>query len=126
MYSSSSICELWKTQLEFNKKLFKSKYGLDFCNLTNEQKNVYSKEFFNHLMVEVVEAMQEIPFKMHKVQQKVVDEAKLLEEFIDVFKFLLGWVQLRGFTCEQFTETFFSKSEKVEKIFNNEGGENNE
>jgi dimeric dUTPase (all-alpha-NTP-PPase superfamily) len=113
---------MWDIQVNFNKKVFLEKYGKEFESLSEEDRITYCKDFFNHTVVEIVEVMQEVPFKMHTNQNKKINKENLLEEFVDVFKYLIGWVQLMGFSRQEFENKFFDKSKIVEERFKKQNG----
>ena len=65
---------------------------------------------------EATEVLNEVDWKMHKKMNLPNDARdRLLEESIDVMKFLLGLMIVNGFTVDQVYDMFKSKSIKVEK-----------
>ena len=106
--------ELWNLQKQFNDKFWDTKGGWPQGEkaLTDA-----SKDFAIHMVREISEILDELNSKMHRKQNKIVDTTNVLEEIVDVQKFLFGLTQLWGFTWEQFEEEFKRKSMVVEQRF---------
>jgi uncharacterized HAD superfamily protein len=111
---------IWKIQYDFNKKFFESK-NIDFENLTDEQKNLYTKEFILHISREIFEVLNEVPFKMHRDYKDFKSKrSNIVEELIDVQKYLWGLFQIWNVDEEEFKEEFIRKSRVVQQRYNQE------
>lgn len=108
--------QLWDIQREFNDKFFETKGGWP----KEEELVTASKDFAIHLIKEATEVLDELSFKMHRVGRGEVDRDNVLEELVDVQKFLWGWMQIWGFTWDDFREEFKRKSTVVEQRFTQE------
>ena len=64
-----------------------------------------------------MEVLDEIDWKMHKSKTTSLNRENILEECIDVFKFLLGIFYIWEFNSNDFKLMFHQKSETVEKRF---------
>lgn len=105
--------ELWDIQKDFNDKFFSTRGGWPKKeDLTDESKN-----FAIHLIKEATEVLDEMSFKMHRASKGEIDRDNVLEELVDVQKFLWGWMQIWGFTWDDFREEFKRKSQVVEQRF---------
>ena len=111
--SDSDGKALWDIQHSFNDKFFKTKGGWPTADrLTDESKN-----FAIHLIKEATEVLDELSFKMHRAGKGEVDRDNILEELVDVQKFLWGWMQIWNFSYDQFVDEFKRKSMVVEQRF---------
>lgn len=108
--------DLWDIQKGFNDKFFATKGGWP----KEDQLVAASKDFAIHLIKETTEVLDELSFKMHRAGKDSVDRANVIEEMIDVQKFLWGWMQVWGVTWEEFTEEFKRKSTVVDQRFEQE------
>lgn len=105
--------ELWNIQKEFNDKFFETKGGWP----ESDQLVSVSKDFAIHLIKEATEVLDELSFKMHRKKRDEADRMNVLEEMVDIQKFLWGWAQVWGFTWDDFAEEFRRKSAVVEQRF---------
>lgn len=108
--------ELWEIQKKFNDRFFTTKGGWP----KEEQLTASSKDFAIHLIKETTEVLDEMSFKMHRAGKGPIDRANVIEELIDVQKFLWGWMQIWGVSYEEFIEEFKRKSMVVEQRFTQE------
>ena len=114
--------EIYLIQKDFTKKFFKSK-GLDIHDLTEDKEELvkWNKEYILALIAEATEVLNEVDWKMHKNMEMPIDARdRLLEESIDVMKFLLGLMIVNGFSCNEIYSKFISKSLDVVKKFDKE------
>ena len=114
--------EMFGIQKDFTKKFFKSKkLSLEGISNNKEELVKWNKEYILALIAEATEVLNEVDWKMHKNMEMPVDARdRLLEESIDVMKFLLGLMIVNGFSCEEIYSKFISKSLKVVKKFDKE------
>lgn len=105
--------DIWDMQKEFNDKFFATKGGWP------KEDNLVStsKDFCLHLVKEATEVLDELHFKMHRSKAKETDPMNVLEEMVDVCKFLFGWMQVHGFSYDDFIDEFKRKSMVVEQRF---------
>jgi len=108
--------ELWDIQKKFNDKFFMTKGGWPGA----DQLVTANKDFAIHLIAEASEVLKEISFKMHRTSTGPVDRDNVLEELIDVQKFLYGWMQIWGFTWDDIVREFLRKSMVVNQRFDQE------
>jgi len=114
--------EIYLIQKDFTKKFFESK-GLDINDLTEDKEELvrWNKEYILALIAEATEVLNEVDWKMHKNMEMPIDARdRLLEESIDVMKFLLGLMIVNGFSCDEIYSKFISKSLDVVKKFDKE------
>ena len=114
--------EIFKIQERFTRRFFKEKYGatLEEIQQDKTQKIKWNKEHILAMIVEATEILNEIDWKMHKSMNSDEDREKILEESIDVMKFLFGMILLNGFNDEQVYKKFKQKSIIVEERFKTE------
>lgn len=107
---------IWNKQKEFNANFF------DFNVKDIELQQKLTKEFVLHVEDEAHELLSEINWKMAQYKVNEVNRKKLLEEWIDIFKYWLGIGNVWGFTLEDFFNEFWRKSaivdEKYKKYIN--------
>jgi dimeric dUTPase (all-alpha-NTP-PPase superfamily) len=122
---SDRLKEIYEIQKQFTKKFFKSK-GLSMDSIAHNKEELvkWNKEYILALIVEATEVLNEVDWKMHKKMDLPTDARdRLLEESVDVLKFLLGLMIVNGFTCNDIYQKFISKSLAVVKKFENENAE---
>ncbi|MFZ5932530.1 MAG: hypothetical protein ACOYT7_00370 [Patescibacteria group bacterium] len=102
---------LWNKQKDFNSNFF------DFNIKDIELQQKLTKDFVLHVEDEAHELLSEINWKMAQYRIKDVDRAKLLEEWIDIFKYWLGIGNVWGFTLEDFFNEFWRKSKIVDERY---------
>ncbi|RJR29240.1 hypothetical protein C4564_02780 [Candidatus Microgenomates bacterium] len=102
---------IWNKQKEFNANFF------DFNVRDIELQQKLTKEFVLHIEDEAHELLREVNWKMGQYKHIEVDRGRLLEEWIDVFKYWLGLGNVWGFTLEDFVNEFWRKSLIVDERF---------
>ena len=110
--------EIYNIQEKFTEKFFKEKHDLSLKQVRNNKHMLvkWNKAYILALIAESTEVLNEVDWKMHKKMNLPNDaRERLLEESIDVMKFLLGLIIVNGFTVDQVYEMFKSKSLKVEE-----------
>lgn len=113
---------MFSIQKDFTEKFFKSKkLSLEYIANNKEELVKWNKEYILALIAEATEVLNEVDWKMHKNMEMPVDARdRLLEESIDVMKFLLGLMIVNGFSREEIYSKFISKSLDVIKKFDKE------
>lgn len=111
--------ELWNIQREFTEKFWATKGGMPDPR-DEKQMTAVTKDYALHLIAEVVEVVQELSWRMHRSSKGEVDRDNVLEELIDAQKFLMGLIQLWGFTYDNYVEEFKRKSTVVSQRFTQE------
>ena len=110
--------------LKINMKLFfKEKQNLTLSEVRNSKEDLvkWNKEYILALIAEATEVLNEVDWKMHKKMNLPTDARdRLLEESIDVMKFLLGLMIVNGFTVDDVYNMFKIKSKKVAKKLSQE------
>ena len=109
--ASYDFLSVWNKQKEFNANFF------DFNVQDEDLKQTLTKNFVLHITDENYELLREINWKMNQYKTIQVDEQKLLEEWIDIFKYWLGIGNVWGFTIEQFFNEFWRKSKIVDERY---------
>lgn len=110
---STELQQIFSSQKEFCKKLFKENYNIDFDNLCYEDKIKWTKEYVLSIMIESGEVLNELKWKKHRfiAQQENIDN--LLEETVDVLKFLINIVIMHGYNEKDFFQKFVDKTKVV-------------
>ena len=114
--------EIYLIQKDFTEKFFESK-GLVINDLADDKEELvkWNKEYILALIAEATEVLNEVDWKMHKNMEMPADARdRLLEESIDLMKFLLGLMIVNGFSCNEIYSKFISKSLAVVKKFDKE------
>ncbi len=110
--------EIYELQKKFTERFFKEKQNLTLSEVrsSKEQLVKWNKEYILALIAEATEVLGEVDWKMHKKMDLPNDARdRLLEESIDVMKFLLGLMIVNGFSLEDIYNMFKNKSKIVEK-----------
>jgi dimeric dUTPase (all-alpha-NTP-PPase superfamily) len=105
---------MWDEQVSFQKNFF------DPESMTEEEKIRFTKENILALHRELGEVLNEIPWKIHRANEKNYDLENIQEELIDCFKFFMNVCIIWGMTPETFVEVFMKKSEIVKQRYQNE------
>lgn len=113
--------EVFKIQKDFTNKFFE-KQGLSLNEVMKDKelKIKWNKEYVLALSKEVYEVLDEIDWKMHTSKDSEDINDNVLEECVDVLKYLFGIIQLNGFDVDDLYEKFIDKSKVVEAKFNQE------
>jgi len=110
--------EIYELQKSFTERFFKEKQNLTLEDVRNDKNRLvkWNKEYILALIAEATEVLNEVDWKMHKQMNLPTDaRERLLEESIDVMKFLLGLMIVNGFSLDDIYNMFKSKSQVVEK-----------
>jgi hypothetical protein len=110
------MINLWDLQLEFEKKFFKYK-NLNINELNLEQKRIWTKEFYMHIIVELSEMINSLQYKMHRNYIDEINENNIKENLIDAQKLLMGLSQLWFNDYYEFKNLFIDKSIVVDLRF---------
>ena len=113
--------KIFEVQRNFTEKFFK-KQGLSIDDVlkNKELKVKWNKEYVLALSKEVYEVLDEIDWKMHTSKKSEDVNDNVLEECVDVLKYLFGIIQLNGFSVDNLYEKFMDKSKVVEAKFKQE------
>jgi phosphoribosyl-ATP pyrophosphohydrolase len=110
--------EIYELQKSFTERFFKEKQNLTLEEVRSDKNRLvkWNKEYILALIAEATEVLNEVDWKMHK-QMNLPNDARerLLEESIDVMKFLLGLMIVNGFSLDDIYSMFKTKSKVVEK-----------
>ena len=110
--------ELYELQKSFTERFFAEKHNLTLDQVRKDKNRLvkWNKEYILALIAEATEVLNEVDWKMHKKMNLPTDaRARLLEESIDVMKFLMGLMIVNGFSCDEIYSMFKTKSAVVEK-----------
>ena len=118
----NKLKKIYKIQKKFTEHFFKKKFNLSINEIKNskELKIKWNKEYILSLIVEATEILNEIDWKMHRTTHVDSDDEKILEESVDMLKYLLGLFIINGFTVDDVYSMFIKKSEIVENRFKKE------
>ena len=110
--------EIYELQKSFTERFFKEHQNLTLEEVRSDKSRLvkWNKEYILALIAEATEVLNEVDWKMHK-QMDLPNDARerLLEESIDVMKFLLGLMIVNGFSLDDIYSMFKHKSKVVEK-----------
>lgn len=109
---------LLSRQRAFNAEFFGS-LGLNLGELSREERERWTREFVLHVEDELHEFLRETHWKMHRRRddRAEVSRRNLLEEWTDVFKFVLGLANVWDLNAVELVEEFYRKSAIVEAKF---------
>ena len=110
--------EIYELQKSFTERFFKEKQNLTLEEVRSDKNSLvkWNKAYILAVIAEATEVLNEVDWKMHK-QMDLPNDARerLLEESIDVLKFLLGLMIVNGFSMDDIYNMFKTKSKVVEK-----------
>lgn len=114
--------EIFDIQKEFTKKYFDSKnVALEDIKNNEDQLVRWNKEYILSILKETTDLLDKLDWKMISSCIKPSDISdNVLEECIDIFKYLLGLMILNGFSEEEIVTKFIEKSNVVEARFEQE------
>lgn len=92
----------------------------DVSKMSNEEKEEMTKSFSLALHGEVSDLISSINFKSHMQQKKSPDKEKILYESVDVFRYLLGIMNIWGIESKDFVSAFKDKDLFLHKRKNDE------
>ena len=107
---------LWRRQLAWLSMAMPSIYGKKLNELTEDDRVDLTKDYLLSLHSEITEVLNNIPWKSHRYTGESNREA-LLEEMVDVQKFLWGLMMIWKVNPEELSRAFIRKSEIVEQRF---------
>jgi hypothetical protein len=110
--------DLWRKQKAFT-ALGLATIDKPIQQLTEDDRIRLTKDYIEYLHAELVEVLNNIPWKKHRYTGPS-NRRNLVEELIDVQKFLWGLMQIWGISLEEFTDMFNEKSLIVEQRFRQE------
>lgn len=118
-FSKFMLEEIRNRQTRFNKNF------IEFNKLSFEKKQKLTEKWILYVMSELDELLKETNWKLHKPMKEIKRE-KIVEEWVDIFKFVLGIADIWGITNTEVYKAFMDKSSKVENLWqkNKEGVEN--
>lgn len=114
-----SMEEAFHRQRAFTGQFLDVNWGRGFEKLTEDDKVALTKEYFDYITVEMVEVLNCTSWKRHRHLKPSSREA-LLNELIDVQKYLWGLMQIWGINIPDIERAFKSKSSIVERRFKQE------
>ena len=110
--------EIYELQKSFTERFFKEHQNLTLEEVRSDKNRLvkWNKEYILALIAEATEVLNEVDWKMHKHMDLPNDaRERLLQESIDVMKFLLGLMIVNGFSLDDIYSMFKQKSKVVEK-----------
>ena len=96
----NKLKKIYNIQKKFTEHFFRQKFNLSLDEIkdSKELKIRWNKEYILSLIVEATEILNEIDWKMHRTKHVDSDNEKILEESIDMLKYLLGLFIINGFS----------------------------
>ena len=110
--------DAWRRQLAFTMHVLTT-LDRPLEQLTADDRTRLTKEYCEALHSEVVEVLNTQNWKKHRATP-VARRDELLEELVDVQKYLWGLFQVHGITIPEFMRAYDQKSEIVEQRFTQE------
>jgi len=107
--------QLWRRQLAFTTELLAT-IERPLEQLTEDDKVRLTKDYLLSLHSEITEVLNNVPWKRHRFIG-AADRDALLEELVDVQKFLWGLMMIWGVTPGELSRAFTRKSDIVEQRF---------
>lgn len=102
---------LWNKQKEFNTNFFN--FNIKDLDLRQKQ----TKNFILHILDQSTSLLNETNWEMKQYLEKDVAREKILEEWVDIFKYWLGLGNVWGFTPKDFFDEFWRKSAIVDERY---------
>lgn len=89
---------------------------IDYFDGDDQKTLVWTKEYIICIVRELCEFLDELPWKVHKVysDETIVDKDKVLEELIDIQKYLWNLMSLFNFSVSDIVDMYQKKSTVVE------------
>ena len=97
--------------MKFNRNFFNPETIRDNPEKFQQMNNFYCLAAHR----EISEALDTVPWKIHRKEHKPEVRSNTLEELTDVFKYLMTLFQLHGFTPEEIETAYYRKSAVVEQ-----------
>jgi hypothetical protein len=110
-----TIEDMWRRQLAFTSHLLAT-VDKPLDQLTEDDRVRLTREYCLYLHKEVDEVLDNVPWKQHRFIGNASRE-DLLEELVDVQKFLFGLMQVWNVTPAELYRAFMRKSDVVEQRF---------
>ena len=109
-YSKFMFNEMRNRQSRFNKNF------MSFNEITFKDKQRLTEKWILYVMSELDELLRETDWKLHKPAKELSRE-KIVGEYIDVLKFVLGIADIWGITNVEISRGFYEKSKLVEELY---------
>lgn len=107
-----NLNEIWTKQENFNTNF------VDFSNLSEEDRQSWTKEYVLHLIDETSSLLNEVNWKLHHKSDTIkINRKELVFEWIDVFKYWLSIGLVWGITPDEFISAYSEKSSIVEQRY---------
>lgn len=110
---------MWEAQRDFTARVLQVQ-GMSLENLTATQRVDLTKDYLLSLHREIDEVLDNLDWKRHRRRQTPSFTDNVVEEGIDVQKFLWGLMAIWGATPESFAEMFWQKTFVVEERWRQE------
>ena len=113
---ANQMNKLFVKQNEFTKEVLSSK-KFDLSNLTENDKVFWTKEYVIAMMKELAEVLDNLDWKHHRKRIEKTHLPNVLEELIDLQKYLWGMMSIWQVNYLDFVDAFKKKSFVVEERF---------
>ena len=111
----SNLEELWQKQLEFTTDVLAKTRDLDINDISEKNLVSISEKYLLSLHKELDEVLDGLNWKEHRSLMMPTVRENLIEEMIDVQKYLWGLMQIWGMSAVDFIQAFDDKSFVVDK-----------
>jgi hypothetical protein len=116
------MSDMWLQQKRFAEQVCQYFRGKSLAELTDNERIGESRSYVLSAYTELSELLETMNWKRHREDNIEFDKRLLLEEAVDVQKYLIGLLQQWGITEEEFQQAFKEKSEVVEFRWRQEKG----
>lgn len=111
---SKSFESLWDIQKNFSNEISLFFFNKTNIDLSYDDQIKQSKDYILSLIGECKEALDTFDWKIHRTISMEFNRNDLLEELIDIQKYLWGLMAVWNISKDEFIQTFINKSKIVE------------
>ncbi len=120
---SENLNDLWDLQQKFAEMVCMHFNGKSLASLEDFERVEESKEYALQIVGEIPEVLNTFNWKRHRVAKTGFNRAAMMEEFVDLQKFLWGWMQQWSISKGELHNAFVEKSKVVDFRWKQEKGE---
>jgi len=120
---SENLNDLWDLQQKFAEMVCMHFNGKSLALLEDSERVEESKEYALQIVGEIPEVLNTFNWKRHRVAKTGFNRAAMMEEFVDLQKFLWGWMQQWSISKGELHNAFVEKSKVVDFRWKQEKGE---
>ena len=101
---------LWEDHRQFTEEVLRWSRNLDLGNLSEDDRKRLTEKYLLSIHTELSEVLGNLDWKDHRKRYGPLVQSNILEELIDVQKYLWGLMQIHGVSVEDFTQAYEQKS----------------